>query len=111
MVSLRMKRWLPLGRELGCSRRGRKPSHSCLPHPLVVAARRCGLGSCEGEEAGATPDGTGDGAGDGGEAAIGRALPVKAIGSDRYGMALALIVAHQHRAGLELAPRRAALAR
>src|SRR6266403_3891889 len=78
---------------------------------LTVAARRCAVASPEGEEAGTTPGGAGDGAGDGGEARIDRALPVEAIERDGDGVALALIVAHQHRAGLELTPARAAVAR
>src|SRR5262249_17385081 len=53
----------------------------------------------------------GDGAGDGREAGIGRALPVKSIGCDGDGVALAVIVAKEHRAGFELAPGRAAVAR
>src|SRR5438045_3139155 len=40
----------------------------------------------------------------------GRALPVKAIGRDGDGVALAVIVANEHRAGFELAPGRAAMA-
>jgi hypothetical protein len=56
------------------------------------------------EEPGTAPCGPGDRAGDGGEARIGRALPVEAIGRDRDGMALSLIVPDQHRAGFEMAP-------
>src|SRR5499427_9694519 len=41
---------------------------------------------------------------DGGQARISRALPVEAIGDDGDGVALALIVANEHRAGLEAAP-------
>src|SRR5271165_4096122 len=48
---------------------------------------------------------------DGGEARIGGALPVEPLWCDGDGVALALIVANQHRAGLELAPGRAAVAR
>ena len=55
--------------------------------------------------------GAGDGAGDGGQARINRALPVEAIGDDGDGVALALIVANEHRAGLEAAPSRAAVPR
>src|SRR5262249_51223289 len=62
-------------------------------------------------EPGTTPGRAGDGAGDGREARIGRALPVEPIGHDRDGVALTLIVANEHRAGVELAPGRAALAR
>src|SRR5262245_46178952 len=58
-----------------------------------------------------TPGGAGDGAGDGGQARISRALPVEAIGDDGDGVALALIVANEHRAGLEAAPWRAAVPR
>ena len=77
---------------------------------LLAAARRGAVASREGEEAGTTPGSAGDGACDGREASIGRALPVEAIERDCDGVALALIVAHQHRAGLELAPGRAAVA-
>ena len=63
----------------------------------------------QGEEARTAPGGAGDGAGDGGQARISRALPVEAIGDDGDGVALALIVANEHRAGLEAAPGRAAM--
>ena len=49
--------------------------------------------------------------GDGREAGIGRALPVKSIGCDGDGVALALIVANEHRARFEVAPGRAVVAR
>src|SRR5215510_12949761 len=78
---------------------------------LLEAARRCGFGSREGKEPGTTPGRAGDGAGDGREARIGRALPVEPIGCDGDRVALTLIVANEHRTGLELAPGRAAMAR
>src|SRR6516162_9280414 len=53
----------------------------------------------------------GDGAGDGGQARISRALPVEAVGDDGDGVALAVIVANEHRAGLEAARWRAAVSR
>src|SRR5439155_14694921 len=84
---------------------------AALPRSLLVATRRRAVSSREGEEPGTTPGGAGDGAGDRGEARIGRALPVEAIGCDGDGVALASIVANQHRAGLELAPGGAAVAR
>src|SRR6516165_2442322 len=61
----------------------------------------CGgaVSACEGKEPRTTPGGAGDGAGDGGQARISRALPVEAIGDDGDGVALALIVANEHRAG------------
>jgi hypothetical protein len=87
------------------------PFAAC-PRPLLIRAvrRRCAVASRQGEEPGTTPGGAGDGAGDGREARIGRALPVKAIGRDGDGVALAVIVANEHRAGFELAPGRAAVA-
>src|SRR5258708_3350333 len=70
----------------------------------IIAARRGGTVTLrEGEEPGTTPGGAGDGAGDGREAGIGRAPPVKSIGCDGDGVALAVIVANEHRAGFELA--------
>src|SRR4029077_19150799 len=58
------------------------------------------------EEPGAAPGRAGDGARDGREAGIGHALPVEAIRAHGDGMALPLIVANEHRARLEVAPRR-----
>src|SRR5262249_13381759 len=84
------------------------PTHTC---PLIAARRGGAVTLREGEEPGTTPGGAGDGAGDGREAGIGRALPVKSIGCDGDGVALAVIVAKEHRAGFELAPGRAAVAR
>src|SRR5438128_7780480 len=78
---------------------------------LIVAACRCAVTRRQGEEPGSTPGRAGDGAGDGGEARISRALPVESVGRDGDGMALALIVANEHRAGFEPAPGRAAVAR
>src|SRR5919201_6867906 len=78
---------------------------------ILIAAGRAAVCWGEGKEPRTTPGGAGDGAGDGGEARISRALPVEAIGDDSDGVALALIVANEHRAGLEAAPGRAAMAR
>jgi hypothetical protein len=78
---------------------------------LVVAGGRSAVTRRQGEEPRPTPGRAGDGAGDGGEASVGRPLPIEAIGRNDDGVALAPIVAHQHRAGLELTPRRAAMAR
>src|SRR5205807_3290721 len=77
---------------------------------MRAVRRRCAVAWRQGEEPGTTPGGASDGAGDGREARIGRALPVKAIGRDGDGVALAVIVANEHRAGFELAPGRAAMA-
>jgi hypothetical protein len=77
---------------------------------LVIAARR-GAVRPKGEEPGTTPGRAGDGAGDCGEAGIGRALPLKPFGCDGDGVALAVIVANEHRAGLELTAGRAAVTR
>src|SRR5437588_8032336 len=95
-----------------CSIQGRGATHYGAPayFSLVVAGGRCAVPRRQGEEPGATPGCAGDGAGNGGEAGIRHALPVEAIGRNGDGMALALIVAHQHCAGLELAPWRAAVA-
>src|SRR2546430_11280826 len=94
-----------------CSISGRGAIAAC-PRPRLMRAvrRRCAVASRQGEEPGTTPGGASDGAGDGREARISRALPVKAIGRDGDGVALAVIVANEHRAGVELAPGRAALA-
>src|SRR5258707_3736271 len=78
---------------------------------LSVAGRRCAVTRRQREEAGSTPGRAGDGAGDGGEARIGRALPVEAIAHDGDGVALALIVAKEHRARIEPAPGGSAVAR
>src|SRR6516164_8269228 len=78
---------------------------------ILIAACRGAVSSREGEEPTTTPGRAGDGAGDGGEARISRALPVEAIADDGDGVALALIVANEHRAGLEAAPGRAAVPR
>src|SRR5262249_56912882 len=82
---------------------------AALPRTCILIAA-CGgaVSSCEGKEPRTTPGGAGDGAGDGGQARISRALPVEAIGDVGDGVALALIVANEHRAGLEAAPWRAA---
>jgi hypothetical protein len=88
----------------------RSRGHCGLPAPTRAVRRRCAVASRQGEEPGTTPGGAGDSAGDGREARIGRPLPVKSIGRDGDGVALALIVANEHRAGLELAPGRAAAA-
>src|SRR6516225_9952302 len=77
---------------------------------LIFAVHRRAVRS-KGKEPGTTPGRAGNGAGDGGETGIGRALPVKSIGCDGDGVALAVIVAKEHRAGFELAPGRAAVAR
>src|SRR5438874_13103289 len=74
-----------------------------LPGADVAVTRR------QGEEPGATPGRAGDGAGDGGEARISRALPVESVRRDGDGVALALIIAKEHRAGFEPAPGRAAV--
>src|SRR5947209_2789265 len=55
------------------------------------------------------PPRAGDGAGDGREAHISRALPVEAVRRYGDGMALALIIANKHRAGLEVAPGQASV--
>jgi hypothetical protein len=85
---------------------------AALPRTCILIAA-CGGAVCwrEGKEPRTTPGGAGDGAGDGGQARISRALPLEAIADDSDGMALALIVANEHRAGLEAAPWRAAVPR
>jgi hypothetical protein len=90
-----------LQRSCGIQSGGGKRAVAALPgSSIFIAARRSALSSRQREEAGTTPGGAGDGAGDGGEAGIGRALPIEAIGYGRDGVAQALIVAHQHRPGL-----------
>src|SRR5438105_1312015 len=75
------------------------------PHTsFIVATHGCAVTRREEEEPGATPGRPGNGAGDGGEARIDGALPVEAIARDGDGVALALIVANQHRAGFEPPP-------
>src|SRR4029453_3273439 len=66
-----------------------------------IAPLRCALSSCEGEEPGATPGRPGDRAGNGREAGISRALPLETILRDGDRMALAVIVANEHRARFE----------
>ena len=90
-----------------------KRAIAVFPARFLFAAgrRRRAIASRQSEEAGPTPGGAGDGAGDGGQARISRALPVEAIADDGDGVALALIVANEHRAGLEAAPWRAAVPR
>src|SRR6266446_9917241 len=85
---------------------------AALPRTCILIAA-CGgaVSAREGKEPRTTPGGAGDGAGDGGQARISRALPLEAIGDDCDGVALALIVANEHRAGLEAAPWRAAVPR
>src|SRR6516225_8145691 len=78
---------------------------------ILIAACRGAVSAREGKEPRTTPGGAGDGAGDGGQARISRALPVEAIGDDGDGVALALIIANEHRAGLEAAPWRATVPR
>src|SRR6202521_5383718 len=68
-------------------------------------------GTLQGEEARPTPGRAGDGARDRREARIRRPLPVEALAPDRDGVALALILANQHRAGFELATGRAVVSR
>src|SRR5229473_1841790 len=97
-----------------CSIRARVASHCGLPtHTSCYCCAQgwCAVTSRKGEEPGTTPGRAGDGARDGREARIRRPLPVESIGRDGDGVALALIVANQHRAGFEVAPRRAAVAR
>src|SRR5258707_162143 len=77
---------------------------------MRAVRRRCAVALRQGEEPGTTPGGTGDGAGDGREARIGRPLPVKSIGRDGDGVALAVIVTKEDPAGFELAPARAPVA-
>src|SRR5215831_10320011 len=91
--------------------RARVASHRGPPAHLHSYACRGAVSSREGKEPRTTPGGAGDGAGDGRQALISRALPVEAIGDDGDGVALALIVANEHRAGLEAAPWRAAVPR
>src|SRR4051794_37521062 len=55
-----------------------------------------------GKEPWPAPGRAGDSARDRREACIGPALPVEAIADDRDGVAPALVVANQHRAGLEV---------
>src|SRR5262249_54084837 len=74
---------------------------------ILIAACRGAVCWREGKEPRTTPGGAGDGAGDGGQARISGALPVEAIGDDGDGVALTLIVANEHRAGLEAATWRA----
>src|SRR5439155_17800512 len=78
------------------------------PHTLLIVVARggCSIRSRQSEEPGAAPGRASDGTRDGREARIGRALPVEAIRRHGDGVALALIVANEHCAGLEAAPRR-----
>src|SRR5262249_33292467 len=78
---------------------------------ILIAACRGAVSSREGKEPRTTPGGAGDGAGDGGQARSSRGLAGEALGGDGAGVALALIVANEHRAGLEAASWRAAVPR
>ncbi len=93
------------------ARAGCEPSRPSRARAFLIAACGGAVSSREGKEPRTTPGGAGDGAGDGGQARISRALPVEAIGDDGDGVALALIVANEHRAGLEAALWRAAVPR
>ena len=64
-----------------------------------------GTGVTKGEEPRSAPGRAGDGAGDRRQARIGRAQPVEAIAHHRDGVALALMLANEHRAGLEVTAR------
>jgi hypothetical protein len=77
----------------------------------ITAGVRCAVRSREGEEPGATPCRAGDGAGNGREAGISRPLPLETMVRNGDGMALAVIVANEHRAGFEPAAGRAGAAR
>src|SRR5438309_12004911 len=74
---------------------------------ILIAACKGAVSSRESKEPRTTPGGAGDGAGDGGQTRIRCALPVEAIGDNGDDVALALIVANEHRAGLEAARGRA----
>jgi hypothetical protein len=88
-----------------------EPLRSSPRTSILIAACRSAVSSREGEEAGTTPGRPGDRAGDGGQARISGALPVEAVGHDSDGVTLALIIANEHRAELELTPGRAAVTR
>jgi hypothetical protein len=76
-----------LQRSCGIQSRGVKRAVAALPRTSIfIAACRSAVSSRQREEAGTTPGGAGDRAGDGGEAGIGRALPIEAIGYDRDGV-------------------------
>src|SRR5438309_4438588 len=67
----------------------------------LVTGRMCAITSdTHGKEPGAAPGRAGDGARDRREAGIGGSLPVEALAPDRDGVALAVILANEHRAGL-----------
>src|SRR5215211_1201780 len=68
-------------------------------------------GALQGEEARPTPGRAGNGACNRREARIGHSLPQEAIALDRDGVALALILAKEHRAGFEVATAGTALSR
>src|SRR5947209_4839296 len=93
------------------SGRGLRAIAAPLRTCIFIAACRGAVSSREGKEPRTTPGGAGDGAGDGGQARISRALPVEAIADDCDGVALAPIVANEHRAGLEAARGRAVVPR
>jgi hypothetical protein len=73
-----------------------------------MGAVSCAL---QGEKPGAAPGRAGNGARDRRQAGIRASLPVEALTPDSDGVALALVLANQNRAGFELATARAALAR
>jgi hypothetical protein len=113
-LSWRLSRTRPFSRKR-TPRAGNSSSNSSArvwgPFLFMAARRWCAFRSREGKEPGTTPGRAGDGAGDGREARVGRALPIKSIGHDGDGVAVALIVATEHSAGFEVSPGRAAMAR
>ena len=86
-------------------------SCAVLDRPLIGAWDRRRQLRPQSEKPGAAPGRAGNGARDRRQARIGGSLPVEALTPDRDGVALALVLANQHRAGFELSTARAALAR
>src|SRR5262249_34254427 len=116
VLGLRMRGCLQ-GQRCGVHFRGvhsarRLRAIAALPRTcILIAACRGAVSSREGKEPRTTPGGAGDGAGEGGQALIKPPPPGEAVGGGGAGVALALIVANEHRAGLEAAPWRAAVPR
>ena len=68
----------------------------------AVRGRIVAWGRFDGEKAWAVPNRAGNGPRDRRQAGIRGALPDKAVGADRHGVAAALIIAHQHRSDLQV---------
>src|SRR6516165_12112553 len=98
-------------RAIACCRWATPLFLCCLDCCFALRLGGAVTGVLQGEEAGAAPGRAGDVAGDGRQACICRSLPLEALAPDRDGVALALVIANEHRAGFKLASARVATSR